>query len=124
LAGALGAFSSAAGIFAYGGPAVAAALTASAAGLVLHARNDKKDAIRLGGGAAAASMIVIALAWPQVRGMVEFLKVSATSNLTIYGNGSISLIKQFPQHFIFVATPTLAIFLARKAGIARGLSAH
>ncbi len=113
LAGALGAGVAAAGVFLNAGPGAACAVVAGVAGLVLQWRRGHTDLFLFAASGAVTGLILIVLFWAEVAGQLHFLRVSASSNLTIYGNGDFSVIEQNHRHFLYVLAPLLAVALTR-----------
>jgi len=118
-AGAFGTILGVGGIFLNAGVGVTASLVGGAAGFLLHIMRGKRYALHFLGGVAAACVLVLFFAWPQVKGQFNFLYVSATSNLTVYGNGSDSAFKYFPI-YLFAVGPVLASVLAGRSSIPSG----
>ncbi|WP_322994223.1 hypothetical protein [Castellaniella sp.] len=112
LAGVCAAILSAAGVFLYGGPTTAAALAGGVGALCVHTlRGGWPAALRFIGGGLVVGLLAVSFAWPQLEGQFTFLKTSAATNLTIYGNGDISVLLDHPQHMLFVLSPLLAVLL-------------
>lgn len=109
LAGALGTIVAAAGVFFNAGPGIAAALVASVAGLILQWRNGPAALRSFVAAGTATGLILMVAFWSEIAGQFHFLKVSAATNLTIYGNGNFSVIMRQVGHFLFVAGPLLAV---------------
>ena len=111
VAGTLGVSVAAAGVFLNAGLGAAAAIVAAVAGLISQWRRGRRDFLLFFASSAVTASVLIALFWTEVLGMLHFLRISAESNLTIYGNGDFSVISQNWHNFLYIQAPLLAVAL-------------
>ncbi len=112
LAGALGMAVAFSGVFVNAGLGAAAAIVIGIIGLVTNAKRGRASLGGFAAGSIASGVVLIVLFWAQVIGQLDFLQVSAVSNLTIYGTGSASDILGRPTAFVFAAAPMLIAIMS------------
>ncbi|SFT11640.1 hypothetical protein SAMN04488040_3246 [Sulfitobacter marinus] len=99
-----------------GGLGAAAAIVIALSGVILHGRRGRWDFIAFCAGSIASGVVILVLFHEQLLGYLAFLTVSSAANLTIYGNGSFSVIEHHFDNFLYVFAPVLTLAVAAIVG--------